>query len=95
MVVFGVDAGGETKKPDSLALAPAGPDASPAFKGQRQVFSQGSLTRVNIYSGERLTTGNEIAGPSIVEYVDTTAVINVAMRATIDPYLNLIMQSED
>ncbi len=95
IAIFRVDAVGKTKKPDSLTLSPAGPDPSHALKGQRQVFFQGSLTTTNIYAGEKLTTGNVIAGPGIVEYVDTTAVINANMSATVDPYLNLILRSED
>lgn len=95
IAIFRVDAVGKTKKPASLTLASAGPDSSHAIKGQRQVFSQGSLTTVNIYSGEKLTTGNVIAGPGIVEYVDTTAVINADMKATLDPYLNLILHTDD
>ncbi len=95
VAIFRVDAVGKTKKPAALAVASAGPDSSHALKGQRQVFSQGKLTAINVYSGEKLTPGNVIHGPGIVEYVDTTAVINADMSATIDPYLNLILQNNN
>ena len=95
IAVFRVDAVGKTKKPDSPACASSDPDSSRALKGHRQLFFQGSLITVPIYSGEELKTGNVVAGPCIVEYVDTTAVINANMRATMDPYRNLILHSED
>ncbi len=94
IAVFRVDAVGKTKKPDTPACVPSGPDSSPALKGYRQLFFQGALTTVPVYSGEKLKTGNVVPGPCIVEYVDTTAIINANMRATMDPYRNLILHSE-
>lgn len=95
IAVFRVDAVGKTRKPDSPARPSAGPDPSPALKGRRQLFSQGSLMTVPVYAGETLKTGNVITGPCIVEYRDTTAVIDARMSAEVDPYLNLILTSNE
>ncbi|MDP2644293.1 MAG: hydantoinase/oxoprolinase family protein [Desulfobacterales bacterium] len=95
IAMFRVDAVGKTKKPATLVRPFAGADPGPALKGRREVFFQGSLARVPVYSGEKLQTGNTLDGPCIVEYMDTTAVIHAAMKGVIDPYLNLILQWKD
>ena len=95
IATFRVDAVGKTKKPDTPVRPPSDPDPSHALKDRRKLFSQESSVTVPIYSGEKLKTGNVVTGPCIVEYMNTTAVINPAMRAMVDPYLNLIMYCED
>ena len=95
VVTFRVDAVGKTKKPAALARSQSGADPSHALKGHRELFTQGTSVKVPVYSGEMLETGNIIAGPCIVEYIDTTAVINSQMRATLDAYRNLIVNSGD
>jgi len=95
IATFRVDAVGKTKKPATLARPPAATDSSLALKGHRRLFVQGGFETVPVYTGEKLATGNIITGPCIVEYVDTTAIINPVMTATIDPYLNLIIMVKD
>lgn len=91
IAAFRVDAVGKTKKPDIIARTPSAHDCSQALKGDRKVFFQGDLVTAPIYAGEKLETGHVISGPSIVEYINTTVVINPDMRATVDPYLNLVL----
>ena len=47
----------------------------------------------SVYAREKLKPGNRIAGPAIVEQMDTTTVILPDMQATVDPYLNLILET--
>ncbi len=95
IATFRVDAVGKTKKPAALARRPAAPDPAPALKGHRPLFCQGTLVTVPVYTGEKLETGQVLTGPAIVEYVDTTAVINPNMEAAVDPYLNLIITVQE
>jgi len=47
-----------------------------------------------VYDGENLHTGNQIMGPSIVEYLGTTLVINPGQIAEVDPFLNIVIREE-
>lgn len=47
-----------------------------------------------VYARGKLKSGNRIAGPAIVEQMDTTTVILPGMRATVDTYLNLILETQ-
>ena len=71
----------------------AGPEASAAIAGQREVWlpETGRFTACAIYAREQLRPGNRIAGPAIVEQMDATTVILPGMQAEVDPWLNLLV----
>ncbi len=71
-------------------------DASPAaaLKEVRKVFLERDYEPVNIYDATGLTCGNIIAGPAIVEYAGTTAVILPGQTAAVDRWLNLIIKEK-
>ena len=77
-----------TRHPD------AGPDASGARTGEREVWfpEAGDFIATPIYSRDALLPGNRFAGPAIVEQMDTTTVVPPGMTARVDPYLNLILE---
>jgi len=45
-----------------------------------------------LYARDRLDAGNRIEGPAIVEQMDATTFLPPGTVATVDPYLNLIME---
>ena len=66
----------------------AGPDASAAIVGRREVWlpEAGGFVACPVYDRERLRAGNRIDGPAIVEQMDATTVIaarHAAARRTI------------
>ena len=53
----------------------------------------GGFVSCPIYDRERLDCGNRIEGPAIVEQMDATTVILPGTVATVEPYLNLIVEA--
>lgn len=75
---------------------PGGTDPSVALKGHRQVY-WGDLreyVRTPVYDRYTMRPGMQIAGPAIVEERESTTVVQPAMRAEIDAYLNLVVYLE-
>ncbi|SEF15096.1 N-methylhydantoinase A [Rhizobiales bacterium GAS191] len=65
-----------------------------AIKGARQVWlpETGGFTECPIYDRERLGSGHHIAGPAILDQMDSTTLVLPGQAATVDPYLNLIIE---
>ena len=68
-------------------------DASLALKGSRQVYSRvsGGYVDCPVYDRYRLPPGCALQGPAIIEEQESTAVIGLNDRATIDRWLNLMV----
>jgi N-methylhydantoinase A len=79
--------------PPALARYPsADSDASPALLERRLLtLSAGSSVNVPIYQGDALRPGNLIAGPALIIRPDTTILIGAPDRATVDPFLNVLI----
>lgn len=94
LVTFRVEAAGVVRKATFQPQADAGPDASAAVIGTRRVWlpEAGGFVPCPIYDRELLRAGNRIAGPAIVEQMDTTTVVLPTMVARVEPYLNLILE---
>ncbi|MFC2031281.1 hydantoinase/oxoprolinase family protein [Chloroflexota bacterium] len=74
-----------------LASWPAGSaDASDAVKGTRPVYF-GSWLETAIYDGAKLTAGNQIEGPAVIEVVTTTIVIFPDDLAEFDHLGNVVI----
>lgn len=95
LVNLRVDAVGLTRQP-AITPEPVGPsDPSSARRDRRFVYLGGpDLEEAEVYVGESLRSGHVLSGPAVVEYVATTVLINAGQRASVDPYLNLIIEEE-
>jgi N-methylhydantoinase A/oxoprolinase/acetone carboxylase beta subunit len=72
------------------------PDPSSAQKASRVVYfggEAGALAAVEtpVYDRYALHCGMQLDGPAIVEERESTIVVAPGMRATLDPYLNLVV----
>jgi N-methylhydantoinase A len=79
---------GKTDKPKFLEEVNQGEDASGALKGKRQVYlpNKKEFDEVNIYDGFKLSCGNKIEGPAIVEQVNTTTFVSSEYNVICDRY---------
>jgi len=94
LVTFRVGATGLVAKAAFRRHPDAGPDASAAQIGQRDVWmpEAGGFTPCTIYDRAKLKPGNRIAGPAIIEQMDTTTIVLPDMMVTVEPHLNLILE---
>jgi N-methylhydantoinase A len=94
LVTFRIEAAGVVEKAQFRPRADAGPEASGARIGAREVWlpEAGGFVSCPVYDRERLDCGNRIEGPAIIEQMDATTVILPGMVATVEPYLNLIVE---
>ncbi|MEJ1160619.1 hydantoinase/oxoprolinase family protein [Prosthecomicrobium sp. N25] len=95
LVTFRVEAIGFVPKAEFKPEPDAGPDASAAKMGEREVWfpEAHGFVRVTVYDREKLKPGNRIVGPAIVEQMDATTVLLPNMTAHVEPYLNLILET--
>jgi N-methylhydantoinase A len=94
LVTFRAEAAGLVRKASFEPQPDAGPDASEALMGWRDVWlpEAGGSVSCPVYARERLRAGNLIQGPAIVEQMDTTTVVLPGMAARVEPYLNLVLE---
>jgi N-methylhydantoinase A len=94
LVTFRAEATGIVPKADLRPTEDAGPDPRAAEFGCRDVWLReaGGFVSCPLYDREKLLAGNCIAGPAIVEQMDATTLIVPSASATVDPYLNLILE---
>jgi N-methylhydantoinase A len=88
---FVVTATTKTHKPRLKELNPEGESPERAHIGERQVYFD-SFTGTPVFKMELLRPGNEITGPAIVESAATTLLLHPGQTATVDNYLNLLLQ---
>ncbi|MDP7643485.1 MAG: hydantoinase/oxoprolinase family protein [Anaerolineales bacterium] len=70
---------------------PGDKDASAAVRETRQVYFRGGYQETPIYERAALQAGHEIAGPAIIEAVDTTVLVQPRQSLRIDEYGNSVM----
>jgi N-methylhydantoinase A len=94
-VTLRVEAAGLVNKAQFAPRPDAGPVCEAAIIGSRKVYMDEvkDFVPCPVYAREKLQAGNRISGPAIVEQMDTTTVILPDMQATVDPYLNLILET--
>ena len=94
LVTYRVEATGVVPKAAFRAAPDAGPDASAAVVGRRDVWlpEAGGFVSCPVYDREKLRPGNRIDGPAIVEQMDATTVVLPDMTAYVEPYLNLVLE---
>lgn len=95
VVTYRAEAVGFVPKAQFRPEPDAGPDASGAIVGRREVWfpETGGFVDCPIYDREKLKSGNVFAGPAIVEQMDATTVLLPGMTARVEPYLNLILET--
>jgi len=93
-VTFRAEATGVVRKAALRQAPDGGPDPSAAAFGRRDVWlrEMGAFVSCPLYDRERLAAGNRIEGPAIVEQMDATTLIVPGATATVDQYLNLLME---
>jgi N-methylhydantoinase A len=70
-----------------------GRDPSAASLGRRPVvLADGHVAPVPFYRGERLQAGNEIPGPAVVVFKDTTLVLGLQDRGSVDGLGNVVVE---
>ena len=95
LVTFRIEAAGAVPHARFTPQPDAGPDAEPARIGRREVWlpESGGFTTCPVYDRAGLRAGNRLAGPAIVEQMDATTVVLPGMTATVEPFLNLILDA--
>ncbi|WP_420349434.1 hydantoinase/oxoprolinase family protein [Pelagibius sp.] len=95
VMTFRIEAYGLVDKPKLGAAPQAGPDAAAARIGEREVYLPEceGFVACPVYDRERLAPGNRIAGPAVIEQMDSTTLVLPEQDATVDPHLNLILES--
>jgi N-methylhydantoinase A len=77
---------GETDKPAAEAQPHGGADPSGALKGERRMYipEQDGFGSVPVYDGHALRHGNRIAGPALIEQVNTAIFVSQAYDCVCD-----------
>ncbi len=93
-VTFRLEAIGTVPKAEIRARPVATTRVEEAIIGKREVWlvEAGGFVSCPIYDREILGPGQVISGPAIVEQMDATTVLLPGQRASVDPYLNIIVQ---
>jgi N-methylhydantoinase A len=78
---------GTTDKPEPRPEEPDGPDPLHALKNDRPVWvpEEGGFRPVPVFDGHRLRSGNQVAGPAVVEQRNTTLFVDAAFDMVVDP----------
>ncbi|MFC1572038.1 hydantoinase/oxoprolinase family protein [Candidatus Eisenbacteria bacterium] len=79
---------GITEKPAYRAEDYAGEDPQSALKGERRIYvpDLGELRTAPVYDGHLTRCGNRIAGPAVIEQVNTTLLVSSAFDCVSDRY---------
>ena len=94
LVTFRVEASGVVPKATFEAQADAGPDASAAIIGSREVWvpEAGGFVECPVLDRDRLRAANRFTGPAIIEQMDATTVVPPGWIARVEPFLNVILE---
>jgi N-methylhydantoinase A len=94
--VIAVRTRGRVKRaaPPALLLPRAGPDASQACMGRRQVMFD-AWRETPIFRRDGLLAGNEVQGPALVVQMDSTTLVPPGWKANVDEAGNLLIEAVD
>jgi N-methylhydantoinase A len=87
--MLGVEGMAITAKPPFRPETLGPTDASAAVRETRQVYFEGGSLSSKVYERGRLHPGAEVAGPAIVEQMDSTTLIPPGLVARVDQFRNL------
>ena len=96
MVTFRLAASGLVEKAQFQPADIEGPDSSSAITGSREVWMMeaGGYVTATLYDRSKLKAGNVVRGPAIIDQMDTTTVVPMDTTATVDAYLNLMLEAK-
>ncbi|TCQ96737.1 hydantoinase/oxoprolinase family protein [Neorhizobium sp. JUb45] len=96
MVTFRLAASGLVEKAQFQPAEIEGPDSSAAITGSREVWMMeaGGFVTATLYDRAKLKAGNVVEGPAIIDQMDTTTVVPMDTTATVDAYLNLMLEAK-
>jgi len=79
---------GRTDKPELPRVEEGSASPEHARKGRRRAYvpERDGFDEIPVYDGHRLTAGNEIPGPALIERTDTTILVSDSFTARIDGY---------
>jgi N-methylhydantoinase A len=85
---------GVRTKPVLQTAERVGSNPQAALKGKRPVYSPlaQDFIDTNIYDGNRMTAGNVIEGPAVIEEKATSIVIFSGQRATLNEHLTYVIE---
>jgi N-methylhydantoinase A len=91
-VTLRLEATGRVVKPEPKRL-PRGGRIDDALSGHRRTYlpEAGGWGDVPLYDRTKLAAGSEIAGPAIIEQMDSTTLILPGQQATVDDFGNLVL----
>lgn len=86
---------GQMDRPSLAPIDAVTPGSRPDASNMRPVyFDVLGFTQTPIFARDTLRAGHTIAGPAIVEQLDTTTVIYPHHEVVVDAYGNLIMRGK-
>jgi len=93
-ITFRLEAVGAVRRAELATHPPASTDVEAARGGHRDVWlvEAGGWVACPVYDRERLGPGHRLAGPAVVEQMDATTVLLPGQAATVDAWLNLIVE---
>jgi N-methylhydantoinase A len=93
-VTFRLEAVGAVRRAELATHPAAASDVDTARTGHRDVWlvETGGSISCPVYARERLGPGHRIAGPAVVEQMDATTLLLPGQTATVDAWLNLIVE---
>jgi N-methylhydantoinase A len=94
LVALRLEATGRVPKAALAQHAPAATPAESTRIGTREVWlpETGGFTPCPVHDRDRLGPGHRLAGPAIVEQMDSTTLVLPGQVATVDPWLNLMVE---
>jgi N-methylhydantoinase A len=89
-----LEAVGLVPKADLKSHPPIKTPVEAAIIGQREVWlpEAGGFCRCPIYERKKLGPNHVVVGPAIIDQMDSTTLVLPGQTATVDPYLNLILE---
>jgi N-methylhydantoinase A len=95
VVSYRVSGVGLVPRVDLPSYEPAGGTPQDAYRGERPVRFDGQDVSCPVYQREQLDVGLTLAGPAIIEQLDSTTVVNPGQVARIDEWKNIIIKEKE
>ena len=94
LVTFRLEATGIVPKTPMSSHPPAETDVEDAVTGSRSVWlpEAGGWTDCPLYARAALGPGHTFTGPAIVDQMDSTTLVLPGQRATVDSWLNIVIE---
>ena len=94
VVTLRIEATGRVPRADIARHPPAESDVADSIMAHRQVWlpETGDFVSCPVHDRTRLGPGHVVTGPAIVEQMDSTTLILAGQTASVDPWLNLIIE---